>query len=271
MSRMIFRKLGVDPSRRAARPIIVRSSACDVGETMLATLDEADVSQWSHRSRTNEALDIAYGHGYMAMMTSMPTGKFMDQCLKVLDRVAERRRPSRSPNGAGQWRRSCHNLRRARTGRAWLETSCGSAAIRTARANLGMPIFLDTHSTIKPTKVPASTDDLVGTKVRHDETSYTGAQQSGPKRTEGVARETARNGADQSAPKPVHGSLDHGIGVRIPASQPNKSFKVKHIWDAQLRSLAPSASHGLGVHIPLFKNRSTSDFSTCWRAFPVPL
>jgi prevent-host-death family protein len=34
-----------------------------------------------------------YGHGYIDKVTSMPAGKFKDQCLKVLDRVAEGKMP----------------------------------------------------------------------------------------------------------------------------------------------------------------------------------
>lgn len=34
-----------------------------------------------------------YGHGYIAIMTSMAAGKFKNQCLKILDRVAETRTP----------------------------------------------------------------------------------------------------------------------------------------------------------------------------------
>jgi hypothetical protein len=43
---------------------------------------------------------------------------------------------------------------------------------------------------------------------------------SGSKRTEALARKTVRNKAERNAPTPVNGSLDHVIGVRIPASQP---------------------------------------------------
>jgi prevent-host-death family protein len=34
-----------------------------------------------------------YGHGDIEMMASMPAGKFKNQCLKVLDRVAQTRTP----------------------------------------------------------------------------------------------------------------------------------------------------------------------------------
>jgi len=34
-----------------------------------------------------------YGHGYIAIMASMAAGKFKNQCLKVLDRVAQTRTP----------------------------------------------------------------------------------------------------------------------------------------------------------------------------------
>ena len=33
------------------------------------------------------------GHGYIAMMTRIAAGKFKDRCLKILDTVAETRRP----------------------------------------------------------------------------------------------------------------------------------------------------------------------------------
>ncbi len=55
--------------------------------------------------------------------------------------------------------------------------------------------------------------------VRHNETSFTGASRNRAKRTETMARKTARNDGNRRAPHSVIRSLDHGIGVRIPASQ----------------------------------------------------
>ncbi len=57
-------------------------------------------------------------------------------------------------------------------------------------------------------------------EVRHNETSWSATEQSQTERTRGAARKTGRNDADRSAPEPVNRSLDHVIGVRIPASQP---------------------------------------------------
>ena len=56
--------------------------------------------------------------------------------------------------------------------------------------------------------------------VRHDETSCTGTGRNRTAQTEAPARTTGRNKADRSAPESVIRSLDHVIGVRIPASQP---------------------------------------------------
>jgi len=66
-------------------------------------------------------------------------------------------------------------------------------------------------------------------EVRRNETSWSGAQQRGPRQSEGTARETFGNDPDRSAPKPMHRSLDHVIGVRIPASQPFKSPRTNNL------------------------------------------
>jgi hypothetical protein len=57
-------------------------------------------------------------------------------------------------------------------------------------------------------------------EVRHGETSCAGAERNRAKRTEATGRQTARNDTERSAPESVIRSLDHVIGVRIPASQP---------------------------------------------------
>jgi hypothetical protein len=44
-----------------------------------------------------------------------------------------------------------------------------------------------------------------------------------------VTNETGRKRTERSGRQPVNGSLDHGIGVRIPASQPNNPFKKQRL------------------------------------------
>jgi hypothetical protein len=56
--------------------------------------------------------------------------------------------------------------------------------------------------------------------VRQIETFCTGAHRYRPKRSEEVIEKPEQARADRSARECRHRSLDHGIGVRIPASQP---------------------------------------------------
>ena len=53
--------------------------------------------------------------------------------------------------------------------------------------------------------------------MRHSAREQTRTNESKPKRG---MREPEQNGADENKPEHVHRSLDHVIGVRIPASQP---------------------------------------------------
>jgi hypothetical protein len=80
---------------------------------------------------------------------------------------------------------------------------------------------------------PVALERLRGTRqtreVRHGETNCTGAQQSGRKQTEAASRKTTRNSEDRSRANPVNRSLDHGIGVRIPASQPLRTASPR-LW-----------------------------------------
>ena len=59
--------------------------------------------------------------------------------------------------------------------------------------------------------------------VRHKETRCARTQRNGRRRTKSGTGETARNDADQYAAWWSIRSLDHVIGVRIPASQPSYS------------------------------------------------
>ena len=54
-------------------------------------------------------------------------------------------------------------------------------------------------------------------RVRHDETRCTGAERNGANRTERTPTKTTGNHADRSVRTSMIRSLDHGIGVRIPA------------------------------------------------------
>jgi uncharacterized protein len=64
-------------------------------------------------------------------------------------------------------------------------------------------------------------------RLRHDETRCTSTHANGRELTEVASRGTARKRTDRSGRDPVNGSLDHGIGVRIPASQPtSNSFSM---------------------------------------------
>jgi hypothetical protein len=55
---------------------------------------------------------------------------------------------------------------------------------------------------------------------------------------EAVLRKTTRNSADRSVPQPIHRSLDHVIGVRIPASQPHKIACVSNNLQHRVISLS---------------------------------
>jgi hypothetical protein len=56
--------------------------------------------------------------------------------------------------------------------------------------------------------------------LRHKETRCTRADANRTERTEVMANRTAGKRTDGSRSERVHRSLDHGIGVRIPASKP---------------------------------------------------
>jgi len=62
--------------------------------------------------------------------------------------------------------------------------------------------------------------------MRHIARERSQTDRSKPKR---VSREPEHNSADRSGRKPVHRSLDHVIGVRIPASQPTKSHSINNL------------------------------------------
>jgi len=76
--------------------------------------------------------------------------------------------------------------------------------------------------------------------VRLNETRCTRAQRKGGKRTQGTLTRTAGNNADRSAPKSMIRSLDHVIGVRIPASQPSACARLRMAAPAlgELRRMA---------------------------------
>jgi hypothetical protein len=59
--------------------------------------------------------------------------------------------------------------------------------------------------------------------VRQIETNCTGAHRNGPKQTQAAIEKPEQTRADRSERECQHRPLDHGIGVRIPASQPQSS------------------------------------------------
>lgn len=76
-------------------------------------------------------------------------------------------------------------------------------------------------------------------------------RRANPKQTKDVVCKTTRNSTERSAPKLVIGSLDHGIGVRIPASQPNNPLNNNGLRRSKIgtdrlffgpRYLAPASS-----------------------------
>src|SRR5512140_3160307 len=62
--------------------------------------------------------------------------------------------------------------------------------------------------------------------MRHPAQEQTGADESRPHL---VMREPEQNRADQSIPEHIHRSLDHVIGVQIPASQPAQALSLKNL------------------------------------------
>ena len=106
-------------------------------------------------------------------------------------------------------------------------------------------------------------------QVRHDETFCTGAQRNRPERTEAAAQKTKGNEAYRRGPESVNRSLDHVIGVRIPASQPffvrfrPPSFFVAYcrLWTAlgleqrSRQAADPGLPSNIGRHI--FSERTT--------------
>ena len=113
--------------------------------------------------------------------------------------------------------------------------------------------------------------------VRHNETRCTRAHRNGPKRTGGVARETAQNRAHGNPRKPVNRSLDHVIGVRIPTSQPNPTRNAKSLHGNELPVLISSASFGPVRRVPRVSSSNASVLNalaqvgtvripgSCWR------
>src|SRR4030095_7224992 len=71
-------------------------------------------------------------------------------------------------------------------------------------------------------------------RLRHDETRCTSTHSNGRELTEVASRGTARKRTDRSGRDPVNGSLDHGIGVRILASQPQNSFNNKDLQQSEI-------------------------------------
>src|SRR5215813_11193814 len=61
-------------------------------------------------------------------------------------------------------------------------------------------------------------------EVRHKETNCTRTHRNGRSKPESRSRGPEQAGAERSGRESQHRSLDHGIGVRIPASQPIPAY-----------------------------------------------
>ncbi len=99
--------------------------------------------------------------------------------------------------------------------------------------------------------------------MRHDETNGTGADRNRMERTAAAARRTAENDADRSTPKHVNRSLDHGIGVRIPASQPFKFVDFLKDFSPLARSDFSQPTRSLRCPFSLYSARLGIPPSLC--------
>jgi hypothetical protein len=97
--------------------------------------------------------------------------------------------------------------------------------------------------------------------VRQIETFCTGAHRNRTKRTEVVLRKPNQTRADRSSRERHHRSLDHGIGVRIPASQPITPTIAKSFYCSGLLRSISVCSARMAVRAPAVTRRNVHDLN----------